>query len=152
MKKLQQNFGSSLFLMEMILALLFLSLSCATCIQIFAAARSNRIRAEQLNQIQTLTTSVGEALEGTDGSADEILELIPDGVQEDPEINWYYDNAWKIIPRKVILPHGDLQRTETQPDAAFRCAGCRSQRGRGYPLYPEYVFSGSAGTDTDLHW
>ena len=91
MKKLQQNFGSSLFLMEMILALLFLSLSCAACIQIFAAARSNRI--------QTLTTSVGEALEGTDGSADEILELIPDGVQEDPDINWYYDNAWKICPR-----------------------------------------------------
>ena len=56
-------------------------------------------QAEQLNQIQTLTTSVGEALEGTDGSADEILELIPDGVQEDPEINWYYDNAWKICPR-----------------------------------------------------
>ena len=92
MKKLQQNFGSSLFLMEMILALLFLSLSCAACIQIFAAARSNRIRAEQLNQIQTLTTSVGEALEGTDG-------LIPDGVKEYPDINWYYDNAWKICPR-----------------------------------------------------
>ena len=66
MKKLQQNFGSSLFLMEMILALLFLSLSCAACIQILAAARSNRI---------------------------------PDGVQEDPDINWYYDNAWKICPR-----------------------------------------------------
>ena len=99
MKKSQHNFGSSLFLMEMSLALLFLSLSCAACIQIFAAARSNRSRAEQLNQIQTLTTSVGEALEGTDGSADEILELIPDGVQEDPDINWYYDNAWKICPR-----------------------------------------------------
>ena len=97
MKKLQQNFGSSLFLMEMILALLFLSLSCAACIQIFAAARSNRIRAEQLNQIQTLTTSVGEALEGTDGSADEILELIPDGVQEDPDINWYYDSAVYVM-------------------------------------------------------
>ena len=64
MKKLQHNSGNSLFLMEMILALLFLSLSCAACIQVFAAARSNRLRAQQLNQIQALTTSMGEALEG----------------------------------------------------------------------------------------
>ena len=96
MKKLQHNSGSSLFLMEMILALLFLALSCAACVQIFAAARTNRLRAEQLNQIQALTTSVGEVLEGTDGSDDEILALIPDGVQENSDINWYYDSAWQI--------------------------------------------------------
>ena len=64
MKKTQHNSGTSLFLMEMILALLFLSLSSAACIQIFAAARKNRIQAEQWNQIQALTTSAGEALEG----------------------------------------------------------------------------------------
>ena len=52
MKKTQHNSGTSLFLMEMILALLFLSLSSAACIQIFAAARKNRIQAEQWNQIQ----------------------------------------------------------------------------------------------------
>lgn len=38
MKKSQHNSGNSLFLMEMILALLFLSLSCAACVQIFGAA------------------------------------------------------------------------------------------------------------------
>lgn len=52
MKKTQHNSGTSLFLMEMILALLFLSLSSTACIQIFAAARKNRIQAEQWNQIQ----------------------------------------------------------------------------------------------------
>lgn len=96
MKKSQHNSGSSLFLMEMIMALLFLALSCAACVQIFAAARTNRLKAEQLNQIQTLTTSVGEVLEGTDGSADEILNLIPDGIQENSTINWYYDSTWQI--------------------------------------------------------
>ena len=126
MKKLQQNFGSSLFLMEMILALLFLSLSCATCIQIFAAARSNRIRAEQLNQIQTLTTSVGEALEGTDGSADEILELIPDGVQEDPEINWYYDNAWKICPRDCAVYVMTFTPDTSSPEKSGTLTFCRT--------------------------
>ena len=99
MKKSQHNSGSSLFLMEMIMVLLFLALSSTACVHIFAAARTNRFKAEQLNRIQALTTSVGEVLEGTDGSADEILRLIPDGVKEYPDINWYYDNAWKICPR-----------------------------------------------------
>ena len=61
MKKSRHNSGTSLFLMEMILTLLFLSLSSAACIQIFAAARKSRLQAEQWNQIQALTTSVGEA-------------------------------------------------------------------------------------------
>ena len=49
MKESRHNSGTSLFLMEMILALLFLSLSSAACIQIFAAARKNRLQAEQWN-------------------------------------------------------------------------------------------------------
>ena len=75
MKKSRHNSGTSLFLMEMILALLFLSLSSAACIQIFAAARKSRLQAEQWNQIQALTTSVGEVLEGTDGTDEQILSL-----------------------------------------------------------------------------
>ena len=51
-EKSRHNSGTSLFLMEMILALLFLSLSSAACIQIFAAARKSRLQAEQWNQIQ----------------------------------------------------------------------------------------------------
>lgn len=100
MKKSQHNSGTSLFLMEMILALLFLSLSCAACIQIFAAARKNRIQAEQWNQIQALTTSVGEALEGSDGSSKELLALLPDGKQEKSSLIWYYDSTWQICPEK----------------------------------------------------
>ena len=95
MKKLQHNSGNSLFLMEMILALLFLSLSCAACIQVFAAARSNRLRAQQLNQIQALTTSMGEALEGTDGSNGQILSLLPNGSRKSADLVWHYDAAWQ---------------------------------------------------------
>ena len=95
MKKSPRNSGTSLFLMEMILALLFLSLSCAACIQIFAAARKNLIQAGQWNQIQALTTSVGETLEGTDGSPKQILSLLPDGTQEDHRLTWYYDSTWQ---------------------------------------------------------
>ena len=82
MQKLNKRSGSSLFLMEMILALLFLSLSSAACIQIFAAARKSRLQAEQWNQIQALTTSVGEVLEGTDGTDEQILSLLPGGIKK----------------------------------------------------------------------
>ena len=100
MKKVQHNSGTSLFLMEMILALLFLSLSSAACIQIFAAARKNRIQAEQWNQIQALTTSVGEALEGTDGSPDQLLNILPDGTQTSDSLIWYYDSSWQSCSAK----------------------------------------------------
>ena len=82
MKESRHNSGTSLFLMEMILALLFLSLSSAACIQIFAAARKNRLQAEQWNQIQALTTSVGEILEGTDGTDEQFLSLLPGGIKK----------------------------------------------------------------------
>ena len=100
MKKTQHNSGTSLFLMEMILALLFLSLSSAACIQIFAAARKYRIQAEQWNQIQALTTSAGEALEGTDGSPAELLSLLPGGIQKEDNLIWYYDDTWQNCSEK----------------------------------------------------
>ena len=95
MKKSRHNSGTSLFLMEMILALLFLSLSSAACIQIFAAARKNRLQAEQWNQIQALTTSVGEVLEGTDGTDEQILSLLPGGIKKDTSLIWYYNRNWQ---------------------------------------------------------
>lgn len=95
MKKSRHNSGTSLFLMEMILALLFLSLSSAAYIQIFAAARKSRLQAEQWNQIQALTTSVGEVLEGTDGTDEQILSLLPGGIKKDTSLIWYYNRNWQ---------------------------------------------------------
>ena len=95
MKKSRHNSGTSLFLMEMILALLFLSLSSAACIQIFAVARKSRLQAEQWNQIQALTTSVGEVLEGTDGTDEQILSLLPGGIKKNTSLIWYYNRNWQ---------------------------------------------------------
>ena len=67
MKKLQTHSRSGLFLMEMILAILILTLTSTACVQIFAASRIQRQKARELNHIQELTTSVGEVLEGWDG-------------------------------------------------------------------------------------
>lgn len=63
MKKISAHSKTSLFLMEMIFVLLFLALSSAACIRIFAAAKNNHIQAQEWRHIQTLTTSVGEMTE-----------------------------------------------------------------------------------------
>ena len=114
MKKSQHNSGNSLFLMEMILALLFLSLSCAA-------------RTEQLEHIQALTTSVGEALEGTDGSFRELLSLLPDGINENTELIWYYDHSWQNCSKKeasyemVFVPDGKSSKAaEKSGTLSFR--------------------------------
>lgn len=54
MRKLYNHSKSTLFLMEMILSILILSLTCTACVQIFAAARNNREKARQYNHIQEL--------------------------------------------------------------------------------------------------
>ena len=78
MKKISAHSKTSLFLMEMIFVLLFLALSSAACIRIFAAAKNNHIQAQEWRHIQTLTTSVGEILEDSDGTAKSFVSLFPD--------------------------------------------------------------------------
>lgn len=55
MKNLQTHSRSSLFLMEIILAVLILTLTSTACVQIFAASRIQRQKARELNHIQELT-------------------------------------------------------------------------------------------------
>ena len=123
MKKSRHNSGTSLFLMEMILALLFLSLSSAACIQIFAAARKSRLQAEQWNQIQALTTSVGEILEGTDGTDEQILSLFP-GASKGTSLIWYYNRNWQSCSSgeaacEMIL-ETDISSSEKSGELSFR--------------------------------
>ena len=131
MKESRHNSGTSLFLMEMILALLFLSLSSAACIQIFAAARKNRLQAEQWNQIQALTTSVGEILEGTDGTDEQFLSLLPGGIKKNTNLIWYYDRNWQSCSSgeaacEMIL-ETDISSSEKSGELSFRqlsnCSG-----------------------------
>lgn len=124
MKESRHNSGTSLFLMEMILALLFLSLSSAACIQIFAAARKNRLQAEQWNQIQALTTSVGEILEGTDGTDEQFLSLLPGGIKKNTNLIWYYNRNWQSCSSgeaacEMIL-ETDISSSEKSGELSFR--------------------------------
>lgn len=95
MRRLSSHSKSSLFLMEMIFSLLILSISASICIQIFASASSSREQAREYNHIREWNVTVGEFLEGSDGTAAEFLTLFPDGNLEGDTIRYYFDRDWK---------------------------------------------------------
>lgn len=75
MQKLTSHSRSSLFLMEMILSILILALTCTACVRIFAAAKTQRQKARELNHIQELATCAGEVLEGWDGELSSFSQI-----------------------------------------------------------------------------
>ena len=86
---------SGLFLMEMIFVLLFLGLTCAICVRLFAGSYSARQSAREKNHIQELTVSVGEVLEGTDGTTASFLSLLPDGILDGTQLHYCFDKNWQ---------------------------------------------------------
>ncbi len=113
MKKTASHSKTSLFLMEMIFALLFLALSSTACIRIFAAAKMNHTQAQEWRQIQMLTTSVGEILEGSDGTDETFVSLLPEGNVQDNVIEWYYDKSWKSCSASQSSYEMELSLSET---------------------------------------
>ena len=75
MQKLTSHSRSSLFLMEMILSILLLALTCTACVRIFAAAKTQRQKARELNHIQELAACAGEVLEGWDGELSSFSQI-----------------------------------------------------------------------------
>ena len=87
MKKIITHSKSGLFLMEMIFVLLFLGLTCGVCVRLFAASYMARVHAREDSHIQELITNAGEILEGTDGTVQNFLALMPDC--------YYFDRHWQ---------------------------------------------------------
>ena len=88
MQKSTAHSKSSLFLMEMILSILILALTCTACVRIFAAAKTQRQEARELNHIQELATCAGETLEGWDGEPSSFSQIFETAVNvSDSEIS-----------------------------------------------------------------
>ena len=96
MHQMRTHSRNSLFLAELILALLFLALVCAGCIRLFASAYLDRTEARRLNYIREYTISTGELLEGWNGQEEELSRLFPDSVQEDDRLVIRYDHSWNV--------------------------------------------------------
>lgn len=133
MKNLQTHSRSSLFLMEIILAVLILALTSTACVQIFAASRIQRQKARELNHIQELTTSVGEILEGWDGEFSSFVKLLPpspgpaspedSSAETSRELEYFYDSSWNTCEKAssayTMAVQLAVSDTEKKADLSF---------------------------------
>lgn len=90
---------SSLFLMEMILAILFFSLASAVCIQLFA--KSHTLSKLTINQNHALiqTQNLAEGFLAAEGDLEEISSLFPlsDLDEKSNSITLYFDDDWNPV-------------------------------------------------------
>lgn len=100
MKKLITHSKSSLFLIEMILSILILALTCTVCVRIFAAAKTQREEARELNHIQELVTSAGETLEGWNGQLSSFISIFGQPSKTSGALlQYYYDDSWNPVQK-----------------------------------------------------
>ena len=97
MKKLITHSKSSLFLIEMILSILILALTCTVCVRIFAAAKTQREEARELNHIQELVSWNP----CTENSAEYTMTIQPAAseTEKTADINFYnsqHDNLYQL--------------------------------------------------------
>ena len=136
MKKTTVHSRSGLFLMEMILSLLILALTSAVCIRIFAAAHSSQKQAREWNHIEELTVSAGEILEGTDGSPEAFLSLMPGGSLSDGRILYFFDSRWKACAESGAAYRFSVTLSS---DSRSREAALSFQDPKGEVLYEQTI-------------
>lgn len=88
--------ASSLFLLELIIAILFFALASAVCVQIFVKSHLMSQQASQLNHAVNIASSAAQTIDSGSDMA-EINDNLIAVFGEDSHI--YYDDAWEICEK-----------------------------------------------------
>lgn len=91
---------SSLFLLELIIAILFFSLASAVCIQLFAAAHVKSKETAALNMALSKAQTAAEGIRNSEDSADTLSLLFPDGQWIEAQLSLYYDADWNSCEKE----------------------------------------------------
>lgn len=105
----RQNTRSSLFLIELILAILFFSLASAVCVQVFVKAHFISQSAAELTLGANCASSAAEVLTHTDGSYEAFKELFPQAQEDDGEFYLCYDQDGKICEEEDAVYYLRIQ-------------------------------------------
>lgn len=89
MNKLKSK--TSLVLMELIITLLLFSICSAVCVQLFVKSHLLTKETKELNYAVSITQSISEVMNGTDGSLNAIKEFYPTAVGDDDYFVVYFD-------------------------------------------------------------
>ena len=104
---------SSLFLMELIIAILFFSLAATVCVRFFVKSYTLEQESQKLNHAVNAATSIAEIFRNQDHPFSLLAEEYPHGESKDPSYLIYYDNTWKLCNSANAAYTVVLQTTET---------------------------------------
>ncbi len=90
----QHNTRSSLFLIELIIAILFFSLGSAICVQAFVKAHTLTAQAQDLSFASSTVSSAASALKYTDGAPDQFRDFFPGAAFDGDDISVCYDGSY----------------------------------------------------------
>ena len=87
--------GASLFLLEMLVAIVFFAISSAICVSLFVQARLMSQDSEDCTQALRLAQSAAECYKAGSGKLSSLENLFPQGAVEEAGFVAYFDDQWQ---------------------------------------------------------
>ena len=106
--------ASSLFLIELIIAIGFFAVASAVCLQLFVRARLVSIQSADLSRATLAAQSAAEAFRGCGGSLEEASALLG-GQEDDGALTVWYGPDWNPCGRENAAYRLTLTRWEGRP-------------------------------------
>lgn len=112
---------TSLFLMELVITILFFSMSAAVCMQLFVKSHILGQQTQELNHAVCEAQGFAEVMRGTDGTLEEIVALYPDAITDgETFFEVYYDEDFKkcdfsgavYVADVTLTPNGAIQNMD----------------------------------------
>ena len=104
---------SSLFLMELIIAILFFSLAATVCVRFFVKSYTLEQESQKLNHAVNAATSVAEIFRNQEQPFSLLAEEYPYGEQAENAYYIYYDTNWSLCTSSNAVYSVLLQTAET---------------------------------------
>lgn len=104
---------SSLFLMELIIAILFFSLAATVCVRFFVKSYTLEQESQKLNHAVNAATSVAEIFRNQEQPFSLLAEEYPYGEQAENAYYIYYDINWSLCTSSNAVYSVLLQTAET---------------------------------------
>ena len=91
--------GSGLFLTELILVILFFSITAAVYVQVFVGAHTVSKDSMKLTEATLVAQNLAEAFYGCEGDIDRIGALFPNSDVKENTLTISYDAYWEVYPK-----------------------------------------------------
>lgn len=92
----QPSRRSSLFLMELMIAILFFTLASTVCVRFFVKSHTLNIDSKNLSHAVSIATSTAEIFRTSENAPNILSQQFPEGIATDTSYRIYYDSEWQL--------------------------------------------------------